>query len=784
MDDNMEYTINTSRTNNLQEKIWYSTPAEAWIEALPVGNGSLGAMVFGGVNKERLALNEETIWGGYPLDRHNPRAPEALSEVRRLLFLGENDKAQQLARETMVSNPKDPFSYQPLCDMTVECMTSHPYKDYIRSLDLTQAETMTKYRRRGYEWRKICFSSYPHQVLVYRIITEDPEGLQLYISLTREQYFTAAYEGDNTLAVRGYGDKNGIQFCAKLLAVAEGDEISPCVNYTSKGKTRLSVVGARVLTLYIAAATTYRFEDPASICQERLNTAVKLGFDALREAHRHDYMSLYGRFMIDLSSSADNIETIAGLDTAERLERIRSGKRDILFSALYMNYHRYLLIGASRAGTLPSTLQGIWNDRLEAPWESDFHSNVNLQINYWAAEAWGLSECHLPLLEWLRDVISKTGAETAKKQYGCDGWVLHHCTDIWGGASPIFDILGIWPMGGAWLCRHLYEHYLYTMDDEFLLKTAFPLVKGAVRFILDFLVEAPPNTACPGKMVTCPSHSPENQFMASDGKYSWFTYACTMDNQIIADLFSITRFMIGELRKTYPDYEHDLDIELIKASSRIPETTINPGTGRIREWIEDYEEYEPGHRHVSHLYACYPGEAIYPQFAPELSRAAEKTLETRLNSNYDGQGWSLGWIACLFARLGKGNRALEILEDIARNHVLYNLMINAHGNPQVGDAQAYPAAMLEMLAQSHGGVIRLLPSLPSAWPTGKISGMHLRGRFILNMEWEDGKLKTALIYSQEGGTLEEESPPVLELPDGYCILERAKGEWLIAPARA
>ena len=742
------------KRDHLQELLWYQTPAECWIEALPVGNGRLGAMVYGGVNRDRLALNEETLWDGKPTDKHNPAALEALPEVRRLLFAGENEKASELAERTMVSMPNEPFPYLPLCDLLVECKVSRSYRDYRRELDLQTAEATVSCTRDGAGWHKSCFVSAPDQVLIYRIESGHRDGIQAKLGLERETGMAVEWLGDDTLLATGGGADGGLRYTVLLRAVAEPGTVAREAH--GRGAPRLDVEGARTLTLYLTACTDYRGRDPEAVCRRTMEAALAKGYEAIRADHRREYGGLYNRFSLELSPSATEPEQLETPDTATRLERLREGGVDPAFYTLLLNYNRYLLISASRPGCRPSTLQGIWNDQMDPPWQSDYHTNVNFQINYWTAEAFGLPECHEPVFDWLEDTAVLTGAETARRQYGAGGWVLHHATDLWGVSSPIFSLLGIWPVGGTWLCRHLFEHYAYHPDRAFLRERAFPLVEGAARFLLDFLVEAPARSACPGKLVTCPSHSPENRFRAPDGSDSWFTYACTMDNQIVADLFRIALEMIDLLAEETPGFRSGLREELAAALARLPETVVSPRTGCIQEWIEDYEEFEPGHRHVSHLYALYPGTAISPEKTPGLAAAAEKTLARRLSCDYDGQGWSLGWIANIYARMGRGDRVQEIIEEIARRHILQNLMVNAHGNPQVGDAQALPAAMLEGLAQSHGDEIVLLPALPPGWSGGSVTGMRLRGGCALDMVWSGGRVERARIYSLYGGEL----PPV------------------------
>jgi alpha-L-fucosidase 2 len=754
----------------LENTIWYDKSAESWIEALPVGNGRLGAMVYGRANFEKLALNEETLWAGKEIDRHNPDALSALPKVRSLLFEGKNAEAAVLAEKTMVSTPPELFAYQPLGNLMIQNMRSRRYDGYRRGLDLSVAEASSSWRCNGANHIRRCFVSAPGDVLVYHLETDAPEGIQAMVFLERERGAVVELRDNSTLILRGSCAEGGVRFCAMARAV--DGEGQPVYGFSLNDWHMLALVGQKSVNVFFAAYSNYNTEDPEAACEKTLGRAIQDGYEQVRETHRQDYCALYDRFSLTLNPDNDFEPSLSELDTAGRIERTGSGAEDLSFFTLYLNYNRYLLLSASRPGGLPANLQGIWNESYTPPWQSDFHSNVNLQINYWCAEAFGLPECHEPLFDWLSRVVAKTGAETARRQYGASGWVLHHCTDLWGSASPIYSLLGIWPMGGAWLCRHLYEHYLYTLDEAFLREQALPLMTAASQFFLDYLVEAPGNTACPGKLVTNPSHSPENRFVAPDGSESWFSYGCTMDIHIIRELFANTAAALKLFGK---DEANDSLREALSAAiEKLPRTKVSPRSGGIQEWIEDYEEVEPGHRHISHLYANYPGSAINKEETPELCGAVLKTLDNRLAAGYDGQGWSIGWLACQFARLGLGERAYEQLTNILRQHLHYNLFINSHGLPQVADAQAFPAAMLEMLAQSHNGVIRLLPALPREWPNGEIRGMRLRGGCLLDMQWRGGLLQKACVTMAAAAAL-----PTMEALDENVFSVTESGNQIV-----
>lgn len=496
----------------------------------------------------------------------------------------------------------------------------------------------------------------------------------------------------------------------------------------------------------------------------------------IRRDHIADYQKLYNRFYIEINP--DEVIGRSDMDTAERLEQIRSGKKDNRFFALYTNYNRYLLISSSRPGSLPSTLQGIWNEKLLAPWESDYHTNINVQINYWPTEMYHLAECHQPVFDFLERIVLN-GEQTARETYGLNGWVMHHCSDIWGTTSPIFSLLGIWPMGGIWCCRDIYEYYEFTLDRKFL-KQYYPVLRGAVQFMLEFLVEAPEGSGWEGYLVTNPSHSPENRFRAEDGSEAWLTWGATMDSEILRDMFRASIELIEVLEEEEPGFDQEMKKKLEETILRLPPVRISKRTGGIQEWIYDYEEVDPAHRHVSQLYGCYPASEISWKKTPELAQAAEVTIRRKYELGYDSQGWSMGWIANIWARLRNGEEALQSIETIAKKHILYNLFIDAHGNPQVGDAQATPAAILEMLVQSHDGVIELLPALPGAWKEGQVRGVCLRGNCELDMKWKEGKLEEAVIRmkSQPGRMRfhleEKENYEILEDTDKVLIRRKGK----------
>jgi alpha-L-fucosidase 2 len=771
--------------------LWYKIPAENWHEALPAGNGRLGLMFYGGVNREIVSLNEDSIWEGRLMDKLNPKGIEALPRIRKLLFEGRIAEAVKLGTETMVSKPRHPFSYQPLGDLIIENRQSRKYSNYRRELDLETGIGRVSFDMDGAKYIREYFVSAADQVIAIRYSCEKNEKFNINIGFTRKENACGSYTGTGGILLKGYGDPEGINFAA-LLKIIPDASLSGKIDYRGHSDQildypEIQLRSVNQVTFYITCITTFRSKDPAAEASVIMEKNINKGWDAIRADHIANYQKLYNRFELKLSAGNRNSKTeknhggnkvFSELDTAEWLEEVRAGNLDPDFFVLYSNYCLYLLISDSRPGSLPANLQGIWNHKLHAPWESDFHTNVNFQINYWAVETYNLPECHQPVFDWLERIV-ESGTDTAKRLYGARGWVLHHCTDIWGVSSPIFSLLGVWPMGALWCCRDFYEHYLYNLDFSFIRDRGYPVLKGAVEFILDFLVEAPSSTPWAGYLVTNPSHSPENRYYAEDGTEAEFTWAATMDIEIITDLFSICAQFIDIIGQVQPGFESEFRKTLTETIKRLPPIRISPKTGCIQEWIYDYDEVEPGHRHVSHLYAVYPGTQINPENTPDMAEAAAKTILRRYANGYDSQGWSMGWIANIWARLHNAKEAYRSLEDIMQKHILYNLFINAHGYPQVGDMQAAGAAILETLAQSHDGTIRLLPALPAAWPEGSIRGLKLRGGHELRMDWKNSKLVCAEITSLLGAI---DMQVVFPEQEKYIVIKK-NGTILIKPAK-
>nr|WP_246371187.1 glycoside hydrolase family 95 protein [Lysobacter penaei] len=712
-------------------RLWYPRPATQWVEALPLGNGRLGAMVWGGGKHERLQLNEDTLYAGGPHDATSPDALAALPEVRRLILAGRPAEAEALADRAMMARPIKQMPYQPLADLVLDVRNVAELDDYRRELDLDGAIARVSFRSRGVSHQREAFVSAPAQCLAVRLQAGRAGFLDLRVGLDSEQDVEVTAR-DDELLLRGRnparsGVAGRLRFAARVKAIARGGELRAVDG-------RIEISGADDVLLLLTAATSFRRYDdvggdPEADTRRRLDAAAALGWDGLRSAHQAEHRRLFRRTALDLGST-----TNASLPTDERVRRFADGA-DPALVPLYHQFGRYLLIASSRPGTQPANLQGIWNDLMDPPWESKYTININTEMNYWPAEANGLAECVEPLERMLVE-LSETGARTAQAMYGAPGWVVHNNTDLWRQASPPDGAKwALWPMGGAWLLRQLWDRWDHGRDLDFLGRV-YPLFKGAARFFSATLVEDPRS----GAMVTVPSLSPENVHPHGASLCA----GPSIDAQLLRDLFAQCIEAAGLL-----GVDADFAARLSALRERLPPHRVGKA-GQLQEWQEDWdmEAPEPHHRHVSHLYALHPSSQVNVRDTPALARAARRSLELRGD---EATGWGIGWRLNLWARLRDAERAHAVLTRLLSPDRTYPNLFDAHPPFQIDGNFGGAAGIVEMLVQSWGGSIFLLPALPRAWPAGRLSGVHVRNAATVDLDWAGGVLTGATLRSSRGG---------------------------------
>lgn len=752
--------------------MWYDQPAALWVEALPLGNGRLGAMVYGNPVNEELQLNEETIWGGSPYNNTNPLAKDALPEIRRLIFEGKNAQAQALGGKTIIapgvngSNGVYGMPYQTIGSLKLDFEGMQDFNEYYRELDIDRAIAKTTFKVDGVEYTREVFTSFADQLVIMRI-SSSKKGSISFSSKFTTPYKDAVRSIDNQMLRLDAktSDHEGIEGKVRFTTLAKFDNEGGSLEVLSDSTLKIS--GADQVTVYISTGTNFiNYQDISGdaekVAKEYMAQAGTKSFKQYVSDHVNLYATYFNRVSLDLGKSDQNQKPIN-----QRVEEFASSF-DPQLAALYFQFGRYLLICSSQPDGQAPGLQGIWNYRLRAPWDGKYTININTEMNYWPAEITNLAELHEPMIQLIRDV-SQTGKETAA-MYGVRGWALHHNTDIWRSTGAVDGPrYGVWPTSNAWFCQHLWDRYLFSGDSSYL-ESVYPIMKEATKFYIDFLVREPKH----GWLVVAPSYSPENA-PSFKGKRSWvLTHGTTMDNQMVFDLFSNTI----EAGKLLADNELYLD-SLKTVLDQLAPMQIGK-YGQLQEWIEDWDNPRDRHRHISHVWGLYPGYQINPYDTPELYEAVKTTLTQRGDAS---TSWSMGWKICSWARLLDGDHAYKLLQDhikptyeeTGQNGGTYPNLFSAHPPFQIDGNFGATAGIAEMLLQSHAGAVHVLPALPQAWATGSVKGLRARGGFeIVEMSWKNHQIEKLVIKSTIGGTLRLRSADELKTKEGE--LQPAEGE--------
>ncbi|MCZ1266561.1 glycoside hydrolase family 95 protein [Paenibacillus tundrae] len=781
-------------------KLQYDKPAHVWTEGLPIGNGRLGGMIFGGVEQEKISLNEDTLWSGYPKNGNNPGAKDALPKVRKLLQEERYTEADTLTREMMGPYTQ---SYLPFGDLLLRFEHGNIYHSYKRTLDVEHAVHSLEYQIGHVIYTREMFASHPDQVLVLRLAASVEGALNVHASLDSPlRHVTSVREGrfvmegtapehvdpsyvasDDPIRYGDPGNNKGMVFEGQLAVKTEDGQV------TVDG-SGIHVLGATTATFYFSAATSFNGmdaipgvegKDASFTASSFLNEAVAKPYDSLLDSHIADYRLLFDRVKLQLGNSPAPEQ----MSTEQRITTY--GAEDPGLVELLFHYGRYLLIASSRPGTQAANLQGIWNAVTRPPWSSNYTLNINTEMNYWPAEICNLAECHEPLLDLISN-LAKKGVETAQVNYGTRGWTTHHNTDIWGQTAPVGNYgdgdpsWAFWPMGGIWLTQHLWEHYAFSGDETYLRNSAYPVMKEAALFALDWLIDDGS-----GHLVTSPSTSPEHKFRTAEGVAA-VSPGSTMDISLIWELFT-NCIEASEILGADPDFRK----ELVSIRERLLPLQVGK-YGQLQEWAKDYEDEDIYHRHTSHLVGVYPGRQLSDEETPELFVAARTSLERRGD---ESTGWSLGWRVALWSRFREGNRSLHLLSNMLRlvrdgaseqyNHGgVYPNLLGAHPPFQIDGNFAASAGIAEMLLQSHRPYMELLPALPDAWQQGNVSGLRARGGFEVSIRWDNGQLVEAHITSHLGRecVLRGEGPVVVTLDGSVVETENTDSNIISFPTSA
>jgi alpha-L-fucosidase 2 len=730
-------------------QLWYKTPATEWAEALPIGNGRIGAMVFGGIEREHLQLNEETIYAGKQMDRVNPEARANIPVIRRMLLAGKVTEAQELAQKTVLAVPRRQPPYEPLGDLTInfEGIDPSQVKNYRRSLDLSDGVVQIDFDANGAHYSRTVFASYPDGAVIVHLITSRPGALSFAVVMSRvqdAQSDISEFFGKDTVALEGkampptakdkkYDDEphTGVAFAGAVKVISDGT-IGPG---TAKD---LQIEGSTESTLIFTASTDIRSADPHQECREELQRAAKHSYRELVARHKADFRAIAARVSLVIGNSAGKAKS---MPTDQLLKETQSGMDDAALTSLYFAFGRYLLQSSSRANSWAANLQGKWNDKLDPPWGSKYTININTEMNYWPAEVCNLGETVGGLYN-LMQRMRPNGERDAKEMYGTDGFVAHHNTDGWGDTEAIDGVpSGVWPFGAAWLSLTLWDHYDYSGDTAYLRDKAYPVMRDAAVYLLKNLFEDGE-----GHLVSGPSLSPENRYYTPDHQKASLDVSPTMDVEITTALFK----RVIEASKIL-GADSDLRTRLTETLPKLMPLQIGH-FGQLQEWRKDYEEAEPGHRHLSHLFAVYPAHELTPA-TPDLYKAARVALERRLASGGGGTGWSRAWVVCLWATFREGDKADESLR-VLFNHSTWTNLFDLHppGVFQIDGNLGATAGIAEMLMQSDGNSVELLPALPSAWKNGSVTGLRARRGLAVDLSWRDGRVQTATLHAEQPGT--------------------------------